>query len=412
MRPEVLMQGRCLATIAAAAGSEGLPAAQATWLLDKDILSITSPVIGALALPVAEISGFTFDDTVLALCVNGRRLILSKLGAGGPTLYDALERAWPLLRAQALRLQGRGEPHIYPCSFAQEGAAVPGRVVVYDDLLLVYGCGSDLSPIFLPLVQCVMSDEANYLVTIRTWEDASYAFSKLGPKTSEFARRVTNARAALTSEASAYIRGCFPSLDAFAQMSLSAQWLPGRLLSLEQLAMLVPEAPGALDALVAQLPRKRESGALRKGAAPSDIFFALVAALPEAQGGEEEQPSGDAAAPEEDEAVQPAAPMLPATLWLAARRGDDVVLESLSEGDRATYVFNDAEKVLPLLSMLLCAPQFSREALYVPVEKLVGDRAVLAVAARELAFLKELRKSLKARIIHRSFAQWSKDLGF
>lgn len=407
------MQGRCLATIVAASDSAGPPAAQATWLLDKDILSIASPAQGTLALPVAEISGLSFDDAVLAICMKGRRVILSKLGADGPTLYEALERAWPLLRAQALRLQGRGEPHIYPCNFAQEGASPAlGRVVVYDDLLLVYSRGNDLSPIFLSLVQCVLSDEANYLVTIRTWEGASYAFSKLGPKTSEFARRVTTARAALTSEASTNIRGCLPSLDAFAQMSLSSEWPPGRLLSLEQMEKLVPEAPGALDALVAQLPRKREASELRMNAFPSDIFFAL-APLSEVPGGEEEQPSGDSAAPEEDEAVQPAASLvLPATLWLVARRARDLVLESLSEGDRATYVFNDDGNGLPLLSMLLCAPQFSREALYVPVEKIVGDRAALAVAARELPFLKTLRENLKARIIHRSFAQWSKDLGF
>ena len=43
-----------------------------------------------------------------------------------------------------------------------------------------------------------------------------------------------------------------------------------------------------------------------------------------------------------------------------------------------------------LVSRLLCAPQFSKEALYNPLADLTGDNAELAIPAQFLGFLVEL----------------------
>ena len=63
-----------------------------------------------------------------------------------------------------------------------------------------------------------------------------------------------------------------------------------------------------------------------------------------------------------------------------------------------------------LASRLLCAPEFSKEALYGPPETLTGERADLAIAAQFLGFLVALRAAFKGRVIHTSPESWRKDM--
>ncbi len=404
------MKGRCQLAISSVE-TQSPPSSQASWALENDIITISSQAAGTIALALAEVSAMAFDGATLALGVKGRRMFLSKLGADGPTLNEMLARQWPILRAGALRLQGKGEPRSCQCHCSKSGAPpFPGRAIIYDDLMLFHLEGGDVEPLFFPLMKETSFDEASFSVTVNGWQGESFNFSKLGPKTAEFFGNVAAARETLAREALGFIKTCLPSLDAFDQMSLSAEWLPGRLLSLEKLGSLAPGVPGAIEALVSLLPRKKEWAAIRSGRQEAELFLALAHSS-EAAGESEEEAGGIEAAPEDERAEKTAPPALPATLWGAARIGERLVLESLSEGDRATYVFSGAEECLPMLSMLLCAPQFSREALYMPLGKLVGERAQLATAARELKFLASLRQRLSARVIHRSFGTWSKTLG-
>jgi hypothetical protein len=93
-------------------------------------------------------------------------------------------------------------------------------------------------------------------------------------------------------------------------------------------------------------------------------------------------------------------------LWLLAGKGDRWLLEALSDEDHATYCFQAGPEMPGLASSLLCAPQFSREALYLPLTDLVGDRADLGLAARELGLLKALRQRFVGRLIHGDRARW------
>ncbi len=400
------MQGSCLIEVIPPIGtqqSKGLPG---TWSLEKDILHLATGSFGTLALPISEISGFSLDGPVLTLFLKQRKVLLARMGGGAETLLDLLERRWPILRAEALRLTGRGEPCSYACTFGDlDSIALPGRAVVFDDLLLVFQTGQDLSPIFLPLVENVLLDEEAYALALKGWDGWTFTFSRLGPRLQEFAERVTRGRAALTAEASALLRSCLPSLDAFALMAVSSAWLPGRLLSLEELSTLSADLPGALKTLVLDTPRRREAEALQRGRSHHDVYFALAAPSTGAPEPEEAAPGfeGEVTAPAEG---QP----LPALLWMAVRRDGHWILEALSEGDRATYAFEAGDEGPKLLSMVLCAPQFSREALYLPIERLTGERAPLAAAARELPFLRDLRARLKVRALHTSFDAWRKSL--
>ncbi len=403
------MQGPCLIEVIPPIGtqqSKGLPG---TWSLEKNILHLATGSFGTLALPISEISGFSLDGPVLTLFLKQRKVLLARMGGGAETLLDLLERRWPILRAEALRLTGRGEPRSYACVFGDlDSIAQPGRAVVFDDLLLVFQTGQDLSPIFLPLVENVFLDEEAYALALKGWDGWTFTFSRLGPRLQEFAERVTRGRAALTAEASTLLGACLPSLDAFALMAVSSAWLPGRLICLEELSTLSSDLPGALRALVAGLPRRREAEALQHGLSHRDVYFALAAPSTGASEPEEAAPGpdGDAAEPAATKAGSPP----PALLWMAVRRGGHWILEALSEGDRATYAFEAGDEGPKLLSMILCAPQFSREALYLPMERLTGERAPLAAAARELPFLRDLRAHLKARALHTSYEAWKKSL--
>ena len=88
-------------------------------------------------------------------------------------------------------------------------------------------------------------------------------------------------------------------------------------------------------------------------------------------------------------------------LWLLAGRGDHWVLENVSVPDHATYRFIGGLEVPGLVEQLLCAPRFSREALCLPLEELVGEQAVFATAARDLGFLVALRERFRGRAVHR-----------
>ena len=97
-------------------------------------------------------------------------------------------------------------------------------------------------------------------------------------------------------------------------------------------------------------------------------------------------------------------------LWLLCGKHGVWFLEALSIEDRATYCFVGGEEVPALVSRLLCAPQFSREALYSPLSELTGESGDLAVPAQYLGFLVELRGRFKDRVIHQTAQGWKTDI--
>jgi hypothetical protein len=97
-------------------------------------------------------------------------------------------------------------------------------------------------------------------------------------------------------------------------------------------------------------------------------------------------------------------------LWMLAGKNGIWFLEALTLQDRATYCFSGGDEVPGLVSRLLCVPQFSKEALYSPLDALVGDSTNAGIAARSLGFLVELRKRFRQRVIHRGADGWKKDI--
>jgi hypothetical protein len=90
----------------------------------------------------------------------------------------------------------------------------------------------------------------------------------------------------------------------------------------------------------------------------------------------------------------------PQLLWLLVSSERTWSLELLSQGDYATYLFSGGAEMPALVAGLVRFPEFSREALYMPLTDLVEQRAGYAIPARDLPLLRELRSRFTGRRIH------------
>ncbi len=393
--------------------ARGGTAGRCTWALDGETLILTPEGRAPEALPVREIQGIGGDDYAIGLAVDGATTTLSRLGADGPPLREALHRMWLPLRTQALRLTGAGDAVPFSGAVALGGDVRRFAALLFDDLLAFATTGDDVAPLFLGLVAGIAFDEAAYTVNVSGWDGAVAVFTKLAGRTEAFVRALRERRAALAAEAASALAAHLPTLPLAPRTALSAVWTPGRVMALEQLDA---SAAGFTKALASSwlrmLPRRREADVLL-GWAANEQTFVGYSRPGNATGPGAPQPGGPDAAPEA--AAEPRAqtsPTVPddptAPLWLLVGRGRSWLLECLSLGDHATYRFSAGDEMPGLAAQLLCAPQFSREALYEPLTALAGERAEFAPAARDLPFLRALRARFAGRIIHSSLETWTK----
>ena len=396
---------------------------RAEWLLDETSLLLTPDGLPPEIYALREITSVDGDGYEIRL----GDLILGRLGAEGPTLLDTVRRRWLVQRADALRLTGSGAPH--PFTGHLNGEAF--HALLFDDLLLLAPDGQDVMPVFLPHLAAATFDDAAYAVHLSTWSGADLVFTRLAGHTEEFLQLVQRGRTTLAAASAAVLSAQMPGLPASGRAALSGLWPPGRLLPLSEMeAACTGFLPQFQATWLARLARRQEGEHLLGWATHGDVFLGLSGMGAEAAAGEmeesgaaEPEPIADTAGVAADTpgAADPPAgpsaadPSVPGpdtgaqdqhVLWLLAGDGGRWVLEALSSGDRATYRFQGGAEMPSLVSALLCAPQFSREALYLPVESLAGDRAELAMAARDLPFLRALRERFRGRVIHGDLARW------
>jgi hypothetical protein len=367
---------------------------------------------GPLSFAVKEVTGVSGDGYTVRVALEGPaasgfapaggspELVLSMLGHDGPTLLESLRREWIGARAEVLRLGGTGEG--WPTSgqvAGLEGPAGPGgapelfNALVFEDVLVVAREGRDLDPLFLALVVRAAFDEATYTVEMDEWPGRKAVFSKLAKETDEFVRRLGDNRALLAEESAATLAAAVPALPAGSRGGLAGTWMPGRLLELSRMDTICPGFEAAFrNEWLPPLLRHEEGAYLLEWASAGSTWLGCTREAAEAGGGT----AGDEAA------ARP--------LWMLAGKGGMWFLEALTIEDRATYCFAGGDEMPALVSRLLCAPQFSKEALYNPLEELVGENADLAIPARCLGFLVELRKRFKQRVIHQTVEGWKRDV--
>ena len=389
---------------------EGGQPVQAIWTLAEDAIVITSQGSPPTALPLKSVCGISGDGYRIELAYGDGKLALQRLGADGPSLLETMRRRWPSLRADALRLTGTGEPVSFSCRVSFGGEMRPCALVAYEEVLLVAPDGEDLRPLFLALASDVTLDEGSFTVVLTGWDSSRALFSKLAGQTEAFYERLQSDRAEVSRAGQELLAGQLPRLGAGAVSVLAGIWPPGRMAPLGDLQRANPDFDKAFGEWVARTLRHAEGKALLASA--SEVFAGYAKATDflaeEDEGAEAGPESGTAPA-----GAPPAgeSPQNQPLLWVLGRVRDEWLLEALSQGDHATYRFGGDAALPWLVSQLLCAPRFSREALYLPLSQLAGERAPLATPARELGFLAQLRALLKGRIIHSGIDRWMKEAG-
>lgn len=357
-----------------------------------------------ISVAVNELAGIAGDGYELRVSLLGlEELVLSRLGAEGPTLLEGLRRAWIPARAKVLRLGGSGEGKPFtgrvagldgtpavegtaPTAGAPAGAGDPFHALLFEDVLVVAREGRDVEPVFPALLSAVEFDEPAYSVRLRQWPGQEIVLSRMAGQTEEFLRALRANRSALAAESAAALAAACPALPAAPRGALAGMWLPGRLLELEAMEAVCRGFDKAFrDGLLPALLRHAEGEYLLRWASGGSTWVGSTRRTAASSG-----ETGDEGSP----------------LWLLSGKKEVWFLEALSSEDRATYCFAGGEEVPALVSRLLCAPQFLREALYSPLSELSGDKADLAVAAQFLGFLAELRKRFRDRVIHQSPENW------
>lgn len=412
----------------------------AGWSFDGSYLTVMPEAGAPLSVPLAELAGIAGDGYTLILTVTGAaaapsassaiplpaqrsELILSHLGADGPTLLEQLRREWLPTRAEVLRLGGSGEGKPFagrvsglvavgaaPDADSGPGAGLgadsgpgagglpePFQTLMFEDVLVIAREGRDLDPLFLALFGTVTYDDPTYTVRARQWPGQEVVFSKLAGRTEDFLDQLRANRELLAEEATATLAAAVPRLPSGPRAALAGMWLPGRLMELPAMDAV---CPGFADVFrrewLLRLPRAEEGAHLLDWAASGSAWLAC------SRGPGVEADGGGATGNGATNTDSP--------LWMLVGKDGVWFLEALSIEDRATYCFTGGDEVPALVSRLLCAPQFSREALYSPLSELTGESAELAIAAQHLAFLVELRSRFRDRVIHQALQGWQKEV--
>jgi hypothetical protein len=377
----------------------------AEWSFDEVSLVVAPDGGSPLVFPVREMAGVAGDGYTLELATAATAgatpaapstetasslLSLSKLGAEGPTLLDALRRTWLVARAKALRLGGSGEGRPFSGAVAGidgagVGTAEPFRGLLFEDVMVIAREGRDLDPLFIALTEKIDFDASTYAIPVLEWPGREVVFSKAGEQTQDLLDSLRRLRGLLADESGTILASSVPALPLTYRGILAGDWPPGRLRTLQDLNAIGPGFEQAFrDGWLAGCVRKDEGRFLLDWAGPASCWLG---------GSRETSETGEG------------------LLWLLAHKNSVWFLEALTGEDRATYHFSAGDEMPALVSRLLCAPQFSKEALYEPLGMLTGERADLAIAAQFLGFLVELRACFRGRVIHTSRESWQKDVG-
>jgi hypothetical protein len=410
--------------------SFGQRSGAAEWSFDGSSLVVTPEGGPPLNLGVKELAGISGDEYMVKALVPGMaaagtpdyqlqgrptELVLSRLGHDGPTLGESLRREWLKARTEVLRLGGSGEGWHACGQVAGFGSGVLDsggapelfNALLFEDVLVVAREGRDLEPVFLALVETVTFDEATYAVHVEEWPGRKLVFSKLAKQTDEFVKRLRENRALLAKEAAATLTAATPGLPADARGAVAGTWMPGRLMELARMNAACPGFEAAFRGeWLPRLLRREEGSHLLEWASSASSWLGCTREAGGASGtagGEAGEAAGTGAGADRGGDGEQ-------SLWMLSGKKNVWFLEALSIEDRATYCFKGGDELPALISRLLCAPQFSKEALYSPLEELAGESADLAIPARFLGFLVELRSRFQDRVIHQSPEGWRKEV--
>ncbi|HPC82005.1 MAG TPA: hypothetical protein P5234_02255 [Thermoanaerobaculaceae bacterium] len=397
----------------------GGEAVAASWELTPDTLLLSPERRPPEALPLAEVRSVDWDGWSVRLRIGSGEIGLARLGAEADGLVSALRRAWPPLRAAALRVAGDEAPQRFAGSAAtpEHREPTPSEILVWPEAVVVAPRGRDLEVLPLAHVAEVAADADAWTVSVRPWDGLAWTFSRLAGDTTRLAEAVAAARAALAVQAGEALAASLPGLDPARRASLAAHWPPGRLLALPALESLAPGFGRALAASwLSSLPRRREGELLLGASGAVEVLLGYRVGPQRGEGEAHEEvepvplPADGASVASAAAAPDGGGTLAGADLWAAVRLPGGWLVEDLGVRGVATYVLAGGPELAQALAFWLAATRLPREIVYLGVEALTGERAGLAPAARDLAPLVALRRAFTRRVIHRGFSAWSETI--
>ncbi len=364
--------------------------------------SVTAAPAGGspLVFLLADVFGLSGDDYRVTLALEPASLTLAKLGDDGPGLRASLWDDWPAARARKLCLDGEGEPVSFPARVRVDGGGeAPARLVLWDSAVLVAREGSDLDPWCLSMLDRVDDDPTARKIILAGADGRLLVLSKMSAGHGPFLESLAAGRQSLSYRTVSALERSLPDLASGRRPLLGGVWPAGRLRSLAELESTAPGFSAVAAGWVRSLPRAAEGVFLMERAEAGRVWLGLGRPDPREEPDEGEEAVAAVAGPRDD------------LLWMLVGTGSGWLLECLSAGNRATYRFSGDDAPVHLVSMFLSMPRAPREAIHLPEEALVGDRAPLGAAIRHVAFLGELRRRFAGRVIHRSPETWRREAG-
>ena len=310
------------------------------------------------------------------LAAERRAGAAGRSGAGGTVLFhagrttappwlEALRRDWMKARARVLRLGGSGEG--WPVSGQVAGLGGPGqrqgsgaepfRALLFEDVLVVAREAATWSRCSWLSLENGAFDEATYTVRVDEWPGAGSGLLEAGQADRRVRRPPAREPGAAGRGGSGDSGGGGPRAPGGPAGRLAGMWMPGRLLELAEWTRSVRGSSRPFAASGCRALRHAEEGAY--------LLDWAVAAARTWLGCTRERgraPRGETRGRARRQPRQVQRP-----LWMLAGKDGIWFLEALSIEDHATYCFTGGDEIPALVSRLLCAPQFSKEALYSPL---------------------------------------------
>jgi len=405
---------------------------------DAQTLTLTPENGSPIVCDLGDLDAVNAADWELRLPLyTGRTIVLRQLGKSYDTLVHDLIDAYRKRAVQCMLLEDMGEVARFNGNFEISGThstSGTAEIRLYKSNLAVLPNASSSFQWRLADVDDLRLDSSTYEVILQSGSER-LKFTRLAKRTEEFATKLREAMNAIATQTSQALHGMFPFLDPDQLQACAGLLREGRSAPLQKLSAIHKLIPATLaknavdedlkpyyDKLVA-LSQATMGYAGFKLIRPEggDDATASPVDMAEPQGGEDNAPDADSAAPE-------------TLYWFffpMVRSGTStpanvVAWEASSRSGRATYFFRlidpgqstqladsaCAASVVDFsvrrLNTVLAMLNFRRRPIYLSDEELASDPKFhrYAIAARRLPEVREVRASFLGRALHSSPEAW------
>lgn len=383
----------------------------ATIELTEGALQIVPEAGMAVQLPLVDLDDVHDDDHVLRLADHaGGTYDLSMLGrAYGQLVADLRTRRDEALE-RALLLKGVGLRDTFPGKLYAGSEAVPVRLRMYEDLLVVVPERGRMFGVPYSFIDHVTWDEERYRVGVVTDEGRTLEFGHLALRTEEFRNELGRLLEELAARTAVTLSGLLPGLTPAALARVADLMRDGRAVQRRRLDEVDQSVWPRLEAAAAGTEARAEAyRRLASLTVPGWAAFGVKAVRPD---------SGDAG--EDDPAPNGADLWYFCPLSRDGRPVNAVAQEVVSETGHATYLFrllpadrfgslqgdglaDEVGRAIARLNRALLLLNFRRDPIRLPEEELrQTEHARYLVALRHLDYLRWARGAFLGRAVHGS----------